>query len=79
MDLPISLKIENAKGKILSVLNDSSIEYNLPAFILEGIMADILADVRSQAKIELLNDMNLILKSKNKEGEKFDNDNKFDS
>ena len=79
MELPTSLKIENAKGKILSALNDSSIEYNLPAFILEGIMADILADVRSQAKIELLNDMNLILKSKNKEGEKFDNDNKFDS
>ena len=62
MALPISLKIENAKGKVLSVLNDVSVEYSLPAFILEGIISDILSDVRSQAKIELLNDFNAYLK-----------------
>ena len=73
MDLPISLKIENAKGKLLSALNDASIEYKLPAFILEGVISDILSDVRSQAKIELLNDVNKILEEKNG-GAKNDND-----
>ena len=73
MDLPISLKIENAKGKLLSALNDTSIEYKLPAFILEGVISDILSDVRSQAKIELLNDMNKILEEKNG-GAENDND-----
>ena len=73
MDLPISLKIENAKGKLLSALNDTSIEYKLPAFILEGVISDILSDVRSQAKIELLNDVNKILEEKNG-GAKNDND-----
>ena len=73
MDLPISLKIENAKGTFLSALNDTSIEYKLPAFILEGVISDILSDVRSQAKIELLNDVNKILEEKNG-GAKNDND-----
>ena len=66
MELPISLKIANAKGKILSAVNLASVEYNLPAFILEGILADILSEVRSQARIEVLNDMNLILDEKSK-------------
>ena len=73
MDLLISLKIENAKGKLLSALNDTSIEYKLPAFILEGVISDILSDVRSQAKIELLNDVNKILEEKNG-GAENDND-----
>ena len=70
MELPISLKIENAKGKLLSSLNDVSAEYKLPAFILEGVIADILSDVRSQAKIEVLNDFNAILKDENSQDEK---------
>ena len=74
MDLPISLKIENAKGKILSKVNLVSVEYNLPAFILEGVLADILSDVRSQSKIEILNDVNVLLQNKDeKEGDKSDN------
>ena len=75
MDLPISLKIENAKGKILSKVNLVSVEYNLPAFILECILADILADLRSQAKIEILNDVNVLLQEKKENGgAKIDND-----
>ena len=66
MDLPISLKIANTKGKILSTVNLASVEYSLPAFILEGILADILSEVRSQARIEALHDVNLILEDKNK-------------
>ena len=66
MDLPISLKIANTKGKILSTVNLASVEYSLPAFILEGILADILSELRSQARIEVLNDMNLILDEKSK-------------
>ena len=66
MDLPISLKIANTNGKILSTVNLASVEYSLPAFILEGILADILSEVRSQARIEVLNNINLILDEKSK-------------
>lgn len=77
MELPISLKVANAKGKILSCVNMASVEYNLPAFILEGIIADVLAEMRSQAKIEVLNDFNLILKGNEKEDE--NDDKKFNT
>lgn len=66
MELPISLKIANAKGKMLSAVNLASVEYKLPAFILEGILSDILSDTRAQARIEALNDVNSILEEKNK-------------
>lgn len=77
MELPISLKIANAKGKILSCVNMTSVEYNLSAFILEGIVADVLSEMRSQAKIEVLNDFNLLLEKKNEEDE--NDDKKFNT
>lgn len=64
MELPISLKIANAKGKILSAVNMASVEYNLPAFILEGILSDVMLEISSQAKIEMLNDINRITDEK---------------
>ena len=70
MELPISLKIANARGKILSCVNMASVEYNLPAFILEGIIANVLSEIKSQAKIELLNDVNTILKDRKDDEQK---------
>ena len=64
MELPISLKIANTKGKILSTVNMASVEYNLPAFILEGILSDVMLEISSQAKIEMLNDVNRIIDEK---------------
>lgn len=64
MELPISLKIANTKGKILSTVNMASVEYNLPAFILEGILSDVMLEISSQAKIEMLNDINRITDEK---------------
>ena len=70
MELPISLKIANARGKILSCVNMASVEYNLPAFILEGIIADLLSEIKSQARIETLNDVNVLLNEQKYDEEK---------
>lgn len=70
MEQPISLKIENTKGKILNAVNMASIEYELPAFIMEGIISSVLAEIRSQAKIEMLNDFNTMLEESKKEDKK---------
>ena len=64
MEMPVSLKIANTKGKILSTVNMASVEYNLPAFILEGILSDVMLENSSQAKIEMLNDINRITENK---------------
>ena len=79
LELPISLKIENSKGKILSEVNRVSVEYNLPAFLLECVLADILADIRAQSKIEILNDVNTILQNKNLDGGDEVDNNKSES
>lgn len=70
MEQPISLKIENTKGKILNAVNMAGVEYNLPAFIMEGIISSVLAEIRSQAKIEMLNDFNAMLEESKKEDKK---------
>lgn len=62
--MPVSLKIANTKGKILSTVNMASVEYNLPAFILEGILSDVMLEISSQAKIEMLNDINRFTENK---------------
>lgn len=64
MEMPVSLKIANTKGKILSTVNMASVEYNLPAFILEGILSDVMLEISSQVKIEMLNDINRITENK---------------
>lgn len=70
MELPISLKIANAKGRFLSCANMASVEYNLPAFILEGIIADLLSEIKSQTRIETLNDVNVLLEQKKDDEQK---------
>lgn len=55
------------KRKNFKHSNLASVEYNLPAFILQGILGEILAETRTQAQIETLNDVNLILNEKKEE------------
>ena len=38
----------------------------LPVFILEGILSDVMLEISSQAKIEMLNDINRITENKEK-------------
>lgn len=68
-DMPLNIKIENARGKINTALSEAIIEYGLPAFLISGILADIMLDVKRQEKIELTNSYNNILKVTGNEGE----------
>lgn len=69
-DLPLNVKIENVRGKINTALNEAAIEYGLPAFLISGILADIMLDVKGQEKIELTNSYNNIMKESNNEDKK---------
>lgn len=55
MNDPIQIKIECAKGELLNVVNKMSVEMGLPPCIIEGIIGTILADIRSQQSIDLIN------------------------
>lgn len=55
---PIEQRIACAKGEILNAMAAISTEQELPASVLEGVVADVLSEIKSQAKIELLNTCN---------------------
>ena len=61
-DMPLNIKIENGRGKINTAISESIMEYGLPAFIVSGILADVLLEVKRQEKIELTNSYNNLLK-----------------
>ena len=55
---PIEQRIACAKGEILNAMATISTEHDLSATVMEGVLADILSEVRSQSKMELLNAYN---------------------
>lgn len=61
-DIPLNIKLENVRGKLNTALSEVTMEYGLPAFLVSGILADIMLDVKRQEKIELTNSYNNILK-----------------
>lgn len=61
-ELPLNVKIENVRGILNTALSQATMEYGLPAFLVIGILSDIMLDVKRQEKIELVNSYNNCLK-----------------
>lgn len=70
MNIPISVKIECAKGEIMNALDRIEKQQNLPPCILECVLSSVIAEVRSGAKLELINGTNQMLREKDEELEK---------
>ena len=68
-ELPLNIKLENVRGVINTALSQATMEYGLPAFLITGILADIMLDVKRQEKIELTNSYNNCLEELKKESE----------
>lgn len=75
-NVPLSIMMENAKGMMIESFNQMQEKVNLPAYLMEGIILDLLAQVRNQKNLELVSDYNRMKqqeqeqqKSKEKEGE----------
>ena len=70
MNIPIAIKIECAKGEILNAMEAIQKKHGLPPCIMDGVLSSVLAEVRSEAKIELINSTNTMMAEKNEELEK---------
>ena len=57
-NMPLSLMLENAKGMMIDAFNQVQEKTNLPADLMEGIVLDLLSQVRNQKNLELVSDMN---------------------
>lgn len=66
--MPLSVMIENAKAKMISAFNQIQAESNLPAYLLEGVVLDLLSQVRNQKNLEIVADYNRV-KEGTKSGE----------
>lgn len=64
--VPLSVVMENARRKFKRDVNNLIKETNLPAFLLELVLLDALADIRENKCLELTSDMNAVLSEKDK-------------
>lgn len=56
--IPLTFAIAEAKAAINSAINQVERKYSLPSFILEGVIAEIYAEVIANSKSEMLQDFN---------------------
>ena len=70
MNTPLAVRIECAKGEILNAMETIQKRYALPPCIMDGVLSSVLAEVRSEAKIELINSTNTMMTEKDEELEK---------
>ena len=68
-NMPLSLMMENAKGGMTDAFNQIVEQSNLPAYLLEGIVADLLSEIRKQKNLELVSDMNRMKQTEHSEQE----------
>lgn len=70
----LALMLEEAKCEMTAAVNQVIQNTNLPAYLMEGIIVDLLSQVRNQKNLELVQDynrMNQTAESKEKkDGEK---------
>jgi hypothetical protein len=57
-EMPLSVMLENAKGMMIDAFNQVQEKSNLPAYLMEGIIVDLLSQVRNQKNLELVQDYN---------------------
>lgn len=69
-EMPLNVKMENVRGKLNTALSEATMEYGLPAFLVSGILADIMLDVKRQEKIELVNSYNNFMAEMKKDSDK---------
>ena len=69
-NIPLSILLENAKGKFINAFNQMLEETNLPAYLIEGILLEVLAETRARKNLELVSDYNAMNQTESeKEGE----------
>lgn len=68
-NMPLSIMIENAKGALNQAFNEILQQSNLPAYLMEGIVVDLLSQIRCQKNLELVSDINRMKQTEHSEQE----------
>lgn len=57
-NVPLSVLMENTKGKLTQAFNQIISESHLPAYLMEGMLLELLSETRNRKNIELISDIN---------------------
>lgn len=60
MNKSLASTLENARVKIIATFNQVVNESNIPMYFYEGILLEILSDIRTQKNIELVSEINTL-------------------
>lgn len=66
--VPLSVLMENARGKLVQAFNQVIDETRLPAYLYEGMLLELLSEVRNRKNLELISDINA-MESENDDAE----------
>lgn len=67
--IPLSVAMENTKAKLNQAFHQIISESKLPAYLIEGMVLEMLSEIRNHKNLELLSDINAMQnKDKNKGG-----------
>lgn len=69
-NMPLNIMLELAKTEFKQAFNKVLNETKLPAYLVEGIVLDILADIRNRKNFELMAEYKAAFDNKTAEEEK---------
>lgn len=56
--MPLSIIIENVRADLFNEYNRVSSQSGLPSYLMEGIVVEILSEIRKQKNIDMIIEMN---------------------
>ena len=63
-NLPLNVKLNNCKKMLDNCITSIIMEYGLPAFLVEGILSEVLLDVKKQSHNELVRSYDELISNK---------------
>ena len=63
-NLPLNVKLNNCKKMLDNCITSIIMEYGLPAFLVEGILSEVLLDVKKQSNNELVRSYDELISDK---------------
>ena len=63
-NLPLNVKLNNCKKMLDNCITSMIMEYGLPAFLVEGILSEVMLDVKKQSRNELVRSYDELISNK---------------
>ena len=63
-NLPLNVKLNNCKKMLDNCITSMIMEYGLPAFLVEGILSEVMLEVKKQSHNELVRSYDELISDK---------------